>query len=179
VPGGLCRPRCHHNHHRPDRQAHAARAGVDGRDAAVIDIAQDLLLVGDVDQLPPAGVGEVLRDLISAGTLPVVRLAKSFRQAQQSGIVAGAHKVNAGRSPALTGYPDFFWFNSDETEATATLVADIVARRIPARFGLDPRRDVQVLCPCRGDDDFGWREGQPRRPPNSMTWRSSELAARR
>ena len=58
-----------------------------------------------------------------------------------------AHRVNAGRPPALTGYPDFFWFNSDETEATAGLAADGIARRIPARFGLDPRRDVQVLCP--------------------------------
>ena len=135
-----------------------------------------LLLVGDVDQLPSVGAGEVLRDLISAQTLPVVRLTKIFRQAQQSGIVVNAHKVNAGRPPALTGYPDFFWFNSDETEATAALVADIVARRIPARFGLDPRRDVQVLCPMhRGPAGAGnlnlllqealtpYREGAPER----------------
>ena len=135
-----------------------------------------LLLVGDVDQLPSVGAGEVLRDLISAETLPVVRLTKIFRQAQQSGIVVNAHKVNAGRPPALTGYPDFFWFNSDETEATAALVADIVARRIPARFGLDPRRDVQVLCPMhRGPAGAGnlnlllqealtpYREGAPER----------------
>jgi exodeoxyribonuclease V alpha subunit len=106
-----------------------------------------LLLVGDVDQLPSVGAGEVLRDLIAAGTLPVVRLTKIFRQAQQSGIVVNAHKINAGRPPALSGYPDFYWFTCDETEATAQLVTDIVARRIPARFGLDPRRDVQVLCP--------------------------------
>jgi exodeoxyribonuclease V alpha subunit len=135
-----------------------------------------LLLVGDVDQLPSVGAGEVLRDLIGAQTLPVVRLTKIFRQAQQSGIVVNAHKVNAGRPPALTGYPDFFWFNCDETEATATLVADIVARRIPARFGLDPRRDVQVLCPMhRGPAGAGnlnlllqealtpYREGAPER----------------
>jgi exodeoxyribonuclease V alpha subunit len=135
-----------------------------------------LLLVGDVDQLPSVGAGEVLRDLIGAQRLPVVRLTKIFRQAQQSGIVVNAHKVNAGRPPALTGYPDFFWFNSDETEATATLVADIVARRIPARFGLDPRRDVQVLCPMhRGPAGAGnlnlllqealtpYRDGAPER----------------
>ena len=135
-----------------------------------------LLLVGDVDQLPSVGAGEVLRDLIGAETLPVVRLTKIFRQAQQSGIVVNAHKVNAGRPPALDGYPDFFWFNSDETEATADLVADIVARRIPARFGLDPRRDVQVLCPMhRGPAGAGnlnlllqealtpYREGAPER----------------
>jgi exodeoxyribonuclease V alpha subunit len=106
-----------------------------------------LLLVGDVDQLPSVGAGEVLRDLIAAGTLPVVRLTKIFRQAQQSGIVVNAHKINAGQPPALRGYPDFHWFTCDETEATAQLVTDIVARRIPAKFGLDPRRDVQVLCP--------------------------------
>ena len=135
-----------------------------------------LLLVGDVDQLPSVGAGEVLRDLIGAETLPVVRLTKIFRQAQQSGIVVNAHKVNAGRPPQLTGYPDFFWFNSDETEATAALVADIVAKRIPARFGLDPRRDVQVLCPMhRGPAGAGnlnlllqealtpYRDGAPER----------------
>jgi exodeoxyribonuclease V alpha subunit len=135
-----------------------------------------LLFVGDVDQLPSVGAGEVLRDMIGGETLPVVRLTKIFRQAQQSGIVVNAHKVNAGRPPALKEFPDFFWFNSDETEATAELVADIVARRIPQRFGLDPRRDVQVLCPMhRGPAGAGnlnlllqealtpYREGAPER----------------
>jgi exodeoxyribonuclease V alpha subunit len=135
-----------------------------------------LLLVGDVDQLPSVGAGEVLRDLIAAGTLPVVRLTRIFRQAQQSGIVVNAHKINAGQPPALRGYPDFYWFTCDDTEATAELVTDIVARRIPARFGLDPRRDVQVLCPMhRGPAGAGnlnlllqealtpYREGQPER----------------
>ena len=94
--------------------------------------------------------------MIRAQTLPVVRLTKIFRQAQQSGIVINAHRVNGGRppyppAPAPSGaqvrtFPDFYWFNSDETEATAELVADIVAR-VPAKFGLDARRDVQVLCP--------------------------------
>jgi exodeoxyribonuclease V alpha subunit len=93
------------------------------------------------------GAGEVLRDLLAAGTLPVVRLTKVFRQAQQSGIVVNAHRINAGDQPALSGFGDFFWFACDDTDQTAELVVDIVARRIPARFGLDPRRDVQVLCP--------------------------------
>ena len=106
-----------------------------------------LLLVGDVDQLPSVGAGEVLRDLLAAGSLPVVRLTKIFRQAQQSGIVVNAHRINAGQPPALAGFGDFFWFGCEDTEQTAELVVDIVARRIPARFGLDPRRDVQVLCP--------------------------------
>jgi exodeoxyribonuclease V alpha subunit len=135
-----------------------------------------LLLVGDVDQLPSVGAGEVLRDLLAAGSLPVVRLTKIFRQAQQSGIVVGAHRINAGQLPALTGFGDFFWFGCDDGEQTAELVVDIVARRIPARFGLDPRRDVQVLCPMhRGPAGAGnlnlllqealtpYAEGQPER----------------
>jgi len=135
-----------------------------------------LLLVGDVDQLPSVGAGEVLRDLLTAGTLPVVRLTKIFRQAQQSGIVVNAHRINAGVSPGLAGFADFFWFSCDEADQTATLVVDIVARRIPARFGLDPRRDVQVLCPMhRGPAGAGnlnlllqealtpSRDGQPER----------------
>ena len=154
----------------------AEEASLDVQMAQTIAPGAHLLLVGDVDQLPSVGAGEVLRDLIGAQTLPVVRLTKIFRQAQQSGIVVNAHKVNAGRPPELSGYPDFFWFNSDETEATAALVADIVARRIPARFGLDPRRDVQVLCPMhRGPAGAGnlnlllqealtpYREGAPER----------------
>jgi exodeoxyribonuclease V alpha subunit len=135
-----------------------------------------LLLVGDVDQLPSVGAGEVLRDMLAAGTLPVVRLTKIFRQAQESGIVVNAHRINAGDQPALSGFADFFWFGCDDTEQTAELVVDIVARRIPARFGLDPRRDVQVLCPMhRGPAGAGnlnlllqealtpFREGQPER----------------
>ena len=135
-----------------------------------------LLLVGDVDQLPSVGAGEVLRDLLAAGSLPVVRLTKIFRQAQQSGIVVNAHRINAGQPPALAGFGDFFWFGCEEGEQTAGLVTDIVARRIPARFGLDPRRDVQVLCPMhRGPAGAGnlnlllqealtpFREGAPER----------------
>ncbi len=135
-----------------------------------------LLLVGDVDQLPSVGAGEVLRDLLTAGTLPVVRLTKIFRQAQQSGIVVNAHRINAGQPPGLTGFADFFWFSCDDGDEAAALVVDIVARRIPAKFGLDPRRDVQVLCPMhRGPTGAGnlnlllqealtpYRDGQPER----------------
>jgi len=107
-----------------------------------------LLLVGDVDQLPSVGAGEVLRDLLAAAdAIPRVRLTKIFRQAQQSGIVVNAHRVNAGTPPQLRGFPDFFWFGCEDNEQLAALTADIVARRIPRRFGLDPRRDVQVLAP--------------------------------
>src|ERR1700721_3198542 len=100
-----------------------------------------LLLVGGGDQLPSVGAGEVLRDLLAAGSLPVVRLTKIFRQAQQSGIVVSAHRINAGQLPALTGFGDFFWFGCEDTEQTAGLGTAIVARRFPARLGLAPPRD--------------------------------------
>jgi exodeoxyribonuclease V alpha subunit len=114
-----------------------------------------LLLVGDVDQLPSVGAGEVLRDLLAAQNIPRVRLTQIFRQAQQSGIVVNAHRINRGQPPQLTGFRDFYWFACEPAEdsgrhpaeETAALVVDIVARRIPAKFGLDPARDVQVLTP--------------------------------
>ncbi|GGM33952.1 ATP-dependent RecD-like DNA helicase [Longimycelium tulufanense] len=107
-----------------------------------------LLLVGDVDQLPSVGPGEVLRDLLAAETpIPHVRLTHVFRQAQESGVVTNAHRINAGDYPLLQGLSDFFLFPVEETEDAARMTVDVVARRIPARFGLDPRRDVQVLAP--------------------------------
>jgi exodeoxyribonuclease V alpha subunit len=106
-----------------------------------------LLLVGDVDQLPSVGAGEVLRDLLAAERLPRVRLTRVFRQAQQSGVVTGAHRINAGRPPATQGLDDFFLFAEEDPERTADRVVDVVASRLPRRFGLDPVREVQVLCP--------------------------------
>jgi len=106
-----------------------------------------LLLVGDVDQLPSVGAGEVLRDLLAAERLPRVRLTKVFRQAQRSGVVTNAHRINAGQQPITHGLNDFFLFPEDESERVADLVVDIVANRLPRRFGLDSQRDVQVLCP--------------------------------
>jgi exodeoxyribonuclease V alpha subunit len=111
-----------------------------------------LLLVGDVDQLPSVGPGEVLRDLLQAGgraapALPRVRLTQVFRQAQHSGVVTNAHRINAGHPPLTTGLADFFLFPEDDPDRIAELTVDIVVNRLPRRFGLDPRRDVQVLCP--------------------------------
>ncbi len=108
-----------------------------------------LLLVGDVDQLPSVGPGGVLRDLLGSGAIPSVRLTRIFRQAQHSGVVTNAHRINAGRLPLTRGLDDFFLFAEDDPERVADLVVDIVATRLPRRFGLDPRRDVQVLCPMR------------------------------
>ncbi|MDR7304042.1 SF1B family DNA helicase RecD2 [Haloactinomyces albus] len=107
-----------------------------------------LLLVGDVDQLPSVGAGEVLRDLLAENTpIPHVRLNEVFRQAAESGVVANAHRINAGNYPHTRGLADFFLFSVDDAEQTAELMGDVVCRRIPRKFGLDPRTDVQVLAP--------------------------------
>ncbi|MGW1884403.1 SF1B family DNA helicase RecD2 [Streptomyces sp. NPDC001970] len=120
-----------------------------------------LLLVGDVDQLPSVGAGEVLRDLLAdTGPVPSVRLTRIFRQAQQSGVVANAHRINSGTQPLTQGLDDFFLFVEDDTEEAGRLTVDVAARRIPARFGLDPRRDVQVLAPMhRGPAGAGTLNG--------------------
>ncbi|BAL90838.1 putative exodeoxyribonuclease V [Actinoplanes missouriensis 431] len=119
-----------------------------------------LLLVGDVDQLPSVGAGEVLRDLLAADAIPRVRLTQIFRQAAQSGVVTNAHRVNQGRPPLLDGMTDFFLFPCDDTEATAALTVDVVCTRIGRKFGLDPRRDVQVLAPMhRGPAGAGALNG--------------------
>ncbi|MGI5468854.1 SF1B family DNA helicase RecD2 [Streptomyces sp. CA-132043] len=120
-----------------------------------------LLLVGDVDQLPSVGAGEVLRDLLAeGGPVPAVRLTRIFRQAQHSGVVTNAHRINAGTPPVTTGLADFFLFPEEDTEEAGRLTVDVAARRIPAKFGLDPRRDVQVLAPMhRGPAGAGALNG--------------------
>ncbi|MEU7042777.1 ATP-dependent RecD-like DNA helicase [Streptomyces varsoviensis] len=120
-----------------------------------------LLLVGDVDQLPSVGAGEVLRDLLAeGGPVPAVRLTRIFRQAQQSGVVTNAHRINSGAPPITQGLADFFLFAEDDTEEAGRLTVDVAARRIPAKFGLDPRRDVQVLAPMhRGPAGAGTLNG--------------------
>ncbi|MFC7468192.1 ATP-dependent RecD-like DNA helicase [Actinomadura keratinilytica] len=120
-----------------------------------------LLFVGDVDQLPSVGAGEVLRDLLAeGGPIPSVRLTRIFRQAQRSGVVTNAHRINAGTPPLTQGLDDFFLFVEDDTEEVGRLTVDVAARRVPARFGLDPRRDIQVLAPMhRGPASAGTLNG--------------------
>ncbi|RFU85564.1 ATP-dependent RecD-like DNA helicase [Streptomyces triticagri] len=120
-----------------------------------------LLFVGDVDQLPSVGAGEVLRDLLAeGGPVPAVRLTRIFRQAQQSGVVTNAHRINSGTPPLTQGLKDFFLFVEDDTEEAGRLTVDVAARRVPAKFGLDPRRDVQVLAPMhRGPAGAGTLNG--------------------
>ncbi len=118
--------------------------------------AARLIVVGDADQLPSVGPGAVLRDLISSDTLPTVRLNEVFRQAEQSRIVQNAHRIYRGERPASAGAEDpeadFFIVTRREPARAAEAVVELVTGRIPARFNLDPRRDVQVLTPMhRGE----------------------------
>jgi exodeoxyribonuclease V alpha subunit len=106
-----------------------------------------LLLVGDSDQLPSVGPGRVLHDIIDSMAVPSIHLDTIFRQAKGSGIITNAHRINSGEQPRLRELDDFFFFPRPEPDPCAEMVVELVAQRIPRRFGLDPRRDVQVLSP--------------------------------
>lgn len=109
-----------------------------------------LILVGDVDQLPSVGPGQFLADLIDSGAVPVVRLTEVFRQAAGSRIVQSAHQINQGVFPTLpvkAETSDFYLVPAEEPEVIAETVVGLVKTRLPRKFGLDPVRDIQVLCP--------------------------------
>jgi exodeoxyribonuclease V alpha subunit len=108
-----------------------------------------LLLIGDVDQLPSVGPGQVLADIIASGAVPVVRLTEIFRQAAESRIVTNAHRINQGQMPDLAPAEggDFYFVDAADPEEGVRKLLAIVQDRIPKRFGLDPIRDIQVLCP--------------------------------
>jgi exodeoxyribonuclease V alpha subunit len=108
-----------------------------------------LLLVGDADQLPPVGPGNVLRDLLRSGAIPSVVLTELFRQAQQSQIVVNAHRINAGQMPSLKRESggDFFFVAEEDPIRAQHLVLDFVQRRIPTHYHLNPMTDIQVLSP--------------------------------
>jgi exodeoxyribonuclease V alpha subunit len=110
-----------------------------------------LLLVGDVDQLPSVGAGDVLRDIIDSGIAPVTRLSLIFRQAADSQIITNAHRINQGLQPVFSGGDadagDFFLFSVETPEEAAAWVEEVVVARIPQKFGLRARDDIQVLAP--------------------------------
>jgi exodeoxyribonuclease V alpha subunit len=113
-----------------------------------IDPYSHLLLVGDADQLPSVGAGDVLRDIIESGLVPVTRLSVIFRQARDSLIITNAHRINAGQLPLTPRTAtDFFLFVEPDPDRAADLLVDVVKNRIPAKFGLDPLSDIQVLAP--------------------------------
>ena len=109
-----------------------------------------LLIVGDIDQLPSVGPGQVLADIIASAAIPVVRLTEVFRQAAMSRIIVNAHRINEGITPDLDrpgGESDFYFVPADDPETAVPRIVELVRTRIPRRFGLDPIRDIQVLCP--------------------------------
>ncbi len=106
-----------------------------------------LVLVGDADQLPSVGPGAVLTDCIASGVLPVVRLEEVFRQAEQSLIVQNAHRVNRGEMPLLTEGGDFQFLEEEDPDRLAALLVETVAKVLPARHGLHPVEEIQVLSP--------------------------------
>jgi exodeoxyribonuclease V alpha subunit len=110
----------------------------------------NLILVGDIDQLPSVGPGRVLGDLIESSLVPVVRLTEVFRQAANSRIITTAHRINEGAIPDLSSRQedsDFFFVERDDPDQIIATVKEIVSKRIPKRFSLDPLRDIQVLAP--------------------------------
>jgi exodeoxyribonuclease V alpha subunit len=109
-----------------------------------------VIFVGDVDQLPSVGPGQVLADLIDSQAVPLIRLTEVFRQAATSRIVRAAHQINQGLFPTLPGAgeeSDFYWIAKDDPESIASTVVDLVKTRLPRKFNVDPVRDIQVLCP--------------------------------
>ena len=109
-----------------------------------------LVLVGDADQLPSVGAGNVLSDLIASGKLPAVRLTEVFRQALESLIVRNAHEIVQGRPPALdVRDSDFFLLKAQSAGAASRLVLELVTERLPAAYGYNPETDIQVLCPSK------------------------------
>ena len=109
-----------------------------------------VIFVGDVDQLPSVGPGSVLADLIASGVVTVVRLTEIFRQAAESQIITAAYAINEGRMPSLktpADLSDFYFIEANEPEAIQELIVRLVKERIPARFGFDPKKDIQVLTP--------------------------------
>lgn len=110
-----------------------------------------LIMVGDQDQLPPVGAGNVLRDMIDSGVIPVVVLDKVFRQAMKSRIITNAHRVVKGEMPEFDNSPesDFFLLRENSRYLAPRKILDLVTKRLPAGYGLDPMNDIQVLCPSR------------------------------
>ncbi len=109
-----------------------------------------VILVGDSDQLPSVGAGNVLSDIIESGVVPVTRLDTVFRQAEESMIVVNAHRINTGEYPTLNAKDkDFFFIEAENTDITYEKVIDLVSRRLPTAYGLDAFCDIQVISPMK------------------------------
>ena len=109
-----------------------------------------LVLVGDIDQLPSVGAGNVLRDIIDSGRFPVIRLTRIFRQAQQSRIITNAHRINKGEFPDISNgrNTDFFFIGNDNPEEAVQEIVALVSKKLPKYYGVRPS-EVQVLTPMQ------------------------------
>ncbi len=109
-----------------------------------------LILVGDIDQLPSVGAGNVLRDIIDSGRFPVIRLTKIFRQAQESRIIMNAHRINEGKLPDISNgrAADFFFLQQEDPEQAAAEIVGLVKNRLPRSYGVSPSA-IQVLTPMQ------------------------------
>lgn len=115
-----------------------------------LDPGTRLVLVGDIDQLPSVGPGNVLNDIIASGVVKVVTLDQIFRQSQESMIVVNAHKINKGQAPLLNGEKsDFFFINKRSKEEISATIIELLEERLPKYYGLDSLKDIQVLTPMK------------------------------
>ena len=118
--------------------------------AAAIKPSARLIMVGDADQLPSVGPGNVLRDIIESGCVPVIRLTEIFRQSERSMIAVNAHRINHGEYPLLNSRDkDFFLVSARQQEEITAVMVDLVKRRLPEYYGVDPIRDIQILTPVK------------------------------
>ena len=109
-----------------------------------------LIIVGDVDQLPSVGAGNVLKDLINSNKIKYAKLIDIFRQSENSNIIVNAHKINNGQEPILNEKnSDFFFLNTDEPSITRNIVVDLISRRLPKAYGYDYSKDIQILTQSR------------------------------
>lgn len=113
-----------------------------------------LIIVGDVDQLPSVGAGQVLKDIINSDSVPIIKLTEIFRQAAKSKIISNAHLINQGKVPNLSlekdsNISDFYFIEAEPADDLIEKVKKVVKDRIPKRFKLDPIKDIQVLCPMQ------------------------------
>lgn len=135
-----------------------------------------LLLVGDADQLPSVGPGMVLQDLIASGKVPCVKLTEIFRQAASSLIITSAHEINRGQVPDLrpSRDSDFFFLEAASPGQISDTIIDLVHRRLPARYGFDPARDIQVLTPMNrhelGTHTLNHHLQSALNPPNELKY---------
>ena len=133
-----------------------------------------VILIGDVDQLPSVGAGNVLKALIDSQKIPVIQLTEIFRQAQESMIVTNAHRINKGDFPELTGDTNrnFFFIEAEDPEEITELICSLIADRLPSHYNYHPIDDIQLLCPMRrgvlGTENLNKQLQEVLNPPYTM-----------